>query len=355
MRDLGPLDSSLCRGVKVQTSLVLTPQGLPLGVLDQRVWARDAAELGQRHQRRKRAPEQKESWRWRVGVERTQEKLPAEVAVLWIADRESDIYFVLATPRRAGMELLIRATHNRALEEPEGGHLHERLAAAPRLGALEVELKRTRKRRPRKARLALRAKRVVIAAPRHAKQRSTLAPVELWAVLAEETGPVPKGQKAIRWLLLSTRPVESVAEAIECVEAYTQRWKVERYHYVLKSGCKMEELQLESAARLERALALYSLIAWRLLYLTYRARRAPAVPCSEALQEQEWKALYAIGSGSIPAQPPSLREAIRRIAMLGGFLGRKGDGEPGVKALWTGWRRLQDFTLAFQRLSQTCG
>lgn len=355
MRDLGPLDNARARGLKVQSSLVLTREGLPLGVLDQRVWAREAGALGQRHARRERPPEEKESWRWRVGVERTQEKLPQDVEALWIADRESDIYFVLATPRRTGLELLIRATHNRALEEPEGAHLHETLCAAAPLGTMEVELKRTRKRRACTARLELRARRVKIAPPRHAKQRSTLAPVELWAVQAEERGPQPKGEKPIRWMLLSTRPVEGLEAARECVELYTHRWKVERYHYVLKSGCRIEALQLESAERLERALALYSMIAWRLLYLTYRARLAPAAPCSEALQEPEWKALYAIGSGSMPTHPPSLREATRRIASLGGFLGRKGDGEPGVKALWQGWRRLADFTLAFERLSQTCG
>jgi hypothetical protein len=355
MRGVGPLDDARSKGLKVQSSLVLTEQGLPLGVLDQRVWARDASALGQRHRRRARAPEEKESWRWRVGVERAQEKLPEDVEVIWIADRESDIYHVLATPRRAGMELLIRATHNRALEESGGAKLHERVSAAPRLGAMEVELKRTRKRRARTARLALSSVRVKIAPPRHAKKRSDLPPVALWAVLAEERTPARKGQTPIRWMLLSTRPVQTLAEARECVALYTERWKVERYHYVLKSGCRIEALQLESAERLERALVLYSLIAYRLLSLTYRARLSPRAPCSEALQEVEWKALYAIGTGEMPSEAPPLAEAVRRIAKLGGFLGRRGDKEPGVKTLWSGWRRLEDFVLAFERLSPTCG
>jgi hypothetical protein len=196
---------------------------------------------------------------------------------------------------------------------------------------------------------------VKIAPPRHEKKRTRLPPVEVWAVQAEERGPVPNGERPLCWMLLSTKPVERLEEAIQCVLFYTERWKVERYHYVLKSGCRIEELQLESAARLERALVLYSLIAWRLLYLTYRARLTPEAPCIEALKEHEWKALYAVSTGSVPERAPALSEAIREIAKLGGFLGRKGDGAPGVKTLWIGWRRLEDFALAFQRLSPLVG
>lgn len=355
LRGVGPLDNARSRGLKVQTSLVLTEEGLPLGVLDQRVWAREASALGQRHERRKRSAEEKESWRWRVGIERTQEKLPLEVEALWIADRESDIYHVLATPRRAGLELLIRATQDRVLIEPAGAHLKEHLAQAPLLGGMDVRLRRTRTRRARTAHLELRSVGVRIAPPRHEKKRTGLHPVEVWAVLAEETGPVPNGERPLCWMLLSTKPVECLEEAKACVLLYTERWKVERYHYVLKSGCRIEELQLESASRLERALVLYSLIAWRLLYLTYRARLTPRAPCSEALDAHQWRALYAVGTGSIPGSAPPLGEAIREIAKLGGFLGRKGDGAPGVKTLWTGWRRLEDFTLAFQRLSPLVG
>jgi hypothetical protein len=355
LRGVGPLDNARSKGLKVQTSLVLTEQGLPLGVLDQRVWAREASALGQRHDRRKRPAQEKESWRWRVGIEHTQQKLPPEVEVLWIADRESDLYHVLAAPRREGMELLIRATQDRTLVDPAGAHLKEHLAGSALLGAMEVKLKRTRTRPSRPAHLELRSVGVTIAPPRHEKKRTRLPPLQVWALLAEERGPVPKGERPLCWMLLSTKPVEGLAQAKACVLLYTQRWKVERYHYVLKSGCKIEALQLESARRLERVLVLYSLIAWRLLYLTYRARLTPRAPSSEALEEHEWKALYAMSTGSIPERAPALDEAIRQIAKLGGFLGRTGDGAPGVKTLWIGWRRLEDFSLAFQRLSQTCG
>jgi hypothetical protein len=121
---------------------------------------------------------------------------------------------------------------------------------------------------------------------------------------------------------------------------------IERYHYVLKSGCQLEELQLASGTQLERALATYSIVAWRLLWLTYEARVRPEQPCTVALDDDEWQALAAAHTKRVVprATPPSLREAVRWLGQLGGFLARKGDGEPGVKTLWQGMQRLHDLT-----------
>lgn len=170
-------------------------------------------------------------------------------------------------------------------------------------------------------------------------------------VRVRETGTTPEGEEPIDWMIVTTVAVQTLAEALEIIEAYAQRWKVERYHYVLKSGCRIEDLQLESADRIERALAIYNVVAWRLLHMTYVARLQPDLPCTSVLEDDEWQALFIIGAArALPDKPPSVHEAVRMIAKLGGFQGRKGDGEPGVQALWTGLRRLMDFTLAFRRL-----
>ena len=165
---------------------------------------------------------------------------------------------------------------------------------------------------------------------------------------------MPEGETPIEWMIITTVAVHGLEEAMEVVRAYAQRWKVERYHYVLKSGCGVEDLQLADADRIERALAIYNVVAWRLLYMTYVARVAPE------LEEDEWKALYVVASAkprALPEKPPTVSEAVRMIAMLGGFMGRKRDGEPGVQSLWTGFRRLMDFTIALRRLrlSTSCG
>jgi len=346
---LGPLDSPLCRGLKVQTVLLLDEAGVPLGVVDQQVWAREE-KIGKKHTRRKRAPEDKESWYWRKGFEAVQARVPGEVEVIGIADRESDIYFVLGMPRREGMHLLIRSAHNRGVKDEEHCYLREVVGAAEVAGTYELKVGRTRKRGERTAKLEVRIAQVELKPPRHGKKGEGLPPVKLSAVWVKERGEVPKGEQPIEWLLLATWPVEGVEAALECVRMYAHRWKVERYHYVLKSGCRIERLQLETADRLDRALALYSFVAWRLLWLTYQARERGTSPCTVALEEDEWRVLLAV-SGVRASEPPTLGEAIRLIARFGGFQGRKGDGDPGVKAIWIGLRRLMDFVLAARALA----
>lgn len=347
---LGPLDSPLCRGLKVQTVFLLDEEGVPLGLIDQQVWAREE-EVGKRRTRRQRAPEDKESWYWRKGFEAVQERVPAGVEIIGIADREADAYFVLAMPRREEMHLLIRSAHNRAVQSEEHRSLREAVEAAPVVGEYELKLGRTRKRGERTARLEVRIAQVVLKPPRQGTNGQGLPRIQLSAVWVRERGEVPKGEQRVEWLLLATWPVEDLKAALECVEMYAHRWKVERYHYVLKSGCRIERLQLETADRLERALALYSFVAWRLLWLTYQARRRGSGPCTQALEDDEWRVLLAVSRVRQRRDPPTLAEAIRLIAGFGGFQGRKGDGEPGVKAIWQGWRRLMDFVLAARSLT----
>jgi len=347
---LGPLDSPLCRGLKVQTVFLLDDAGVPLGVIDQQVWAREE-EVGKKQTRRKRAPEEKESWYWRKGFEAVQEHVPAGVEVVGIADRESDIYFVLAMPRREGMHLLVRSAHNRAVKDEEHRCLREAVEAAPVVGTYALKLGRTRKRGERTARLEVRLAQVTLKPPRHGKNGQDLPPVTLSAVWVRERGTVPGGEKPVDWLLLATWPVEGLEAALECVRMYAHRWKVERYHYVLKSGCRIERLQLETADRLNRALALYSFVAWRLLWLTYQARERGTNPCTQALEDDEWRVLLVVSGMRSRRDPPTLREATRLIARFGGFQGRRGDGEPGVKAIWQGYRRLMDFVLAARALA----
>ena len=168
----------------------------------------------------------------------------------------------------------------------------------------------------------------------------------------------PDEATALRWLLLTSLPVVDFGSACDALRYYAYRWLIERYHFVLKSGCRLERLQLETASRLDVALALYNIVAWRLLWLTYLAREQPERSCEPMLQTYEWQALYATihQTPHVPDPPPSLRQAVRWIAQLGGFLGRKGDGEPGVQTLWRGLQRLHDIAATWRLLHPpTCG
>src|SRR5262249_2600341 len=158
-------------------------------------------------------------------------------------------------------------------------------------------------------------------------RRKELPHLRLTAILAEEENP-PAGQEPVRWWQLTTLPITTLAEAMQAVAWYALRWLVERYHFVLKSGCRIEQLQLEAAGRLQRALATYGVVAWRLLWLTYEARRNPETSCEAVLPREQWQVLHRVVEKSkpLPTSPPSLRAAVRQIARLGGFLARKGDG-----------------------------
>jgi hypothetical protein len=337
-------------GLKVHSTLVASIKGVPLGLVDQQVWARAPENKGIAKQRRTREIKDKESQRWLDANSKTEIVIPQEIEVVTITDREGDIFDLFAQQRRENSHLLIRATHNRKVNH-QTKYLHEAIGQIQPCGFLTVDIQRNPEQQPRTATLTLKTARFEIQPPLHHKQRSKLEPIEMQVVLAVEENP-PQGITAISWLLLTTLDVNGVDDVVRCVSWYSYRWLIERYHYTLKSGCSIEKLQLETARRIEMALATYSIVAWRLLWLTYEARINPEQPCDTVLETYEWQSLYATISQTPnpPPEPPSLRDAVLFIACLGGFLGRKGDGEPGVKTIWRGLRRLHDIAATWKLL-----
>ena len=337
---LGPLDNPWAHGLKVHSALVVSLAGVPLGLIDQAVWARAADPVVV--PRRQRATAAKESQRWLTALQASQARLPPEVGVISVADREADIFDLFASPRRPHSDLLIRATHNRRISE-EARYVQTAIQAAPVAGTVTLQVPRREGLPERQAVLSVRFASLTWLPPRHHLQRAKLAPLPVQVVWAHEDQP-PAGSPAVSWLLVTTLPVTDLTQALQVVAWYRWRWLIERFHFVLKSGCGLEALQLETAARLQRALATFDWVAWRLLWLTYEARRQPDQPAVPSLSAEEVQLLYRVHFPKAPApsQPPTLREAMRWMAQLGGFLARKGDGEPGVKTLWRGLRRLSD-------------
>jgi hypothetical protein len=350
---LGALSKKDAQGLKVHSVLCVSSVGVPLGVLHQKVWAREKNRRTTGYQDRKRAIEQKESHRWLESLELTQQWIPQDKRVVTVADREADIYELFALPRREGSEFLIRACHPRGVKQTttdlEIENLQQAIRQTAACGELTLELQRTPKRKPRTATLTVRISSLELQPPQQHLQRLSLKPVQVQVVWAVEEQP-PSGEKAISWLLLTTLEVRDFEQASRCLRWYSYRWLIERYHYTLKSGCRLEQLQLETADRLERALATYAIVAWRLLWLTYEARRHPAESIEGILPGHYWQALYCHihQTTVLPNKPPSLADCVRWIARLGGFLGRKQDGEPGVKTLWLGLQRLHDMASIWQ-------
>jgi hypothetical protein len=185
--------------------------------------------------------------------------------------------------------------------------------------------------------------------PPHRRDGSVLEPVTLWTVWVVEEAP-PAGVEAIEWLLLTSIAVLTDAWAQTIVDWYCCRWGIEIWHKALKSGCAIETRQLETAERLQRCLAVFSVIAWRIVFTTMLARTSPDAPCTAVLDDDEWQALYCHTHQTthLPAAPPRLREAVRWIGRLGGFQGRTHDGEPGIKVMWKGFQHLAGLTSMYR-------
>jgi hypothetical protein len=311
-------------------------------------WVRDPSDHGgkNRQNRLSRPLEQKESLRWVEGYKKAcvlQEEV-GETRVVYMADRDSDLFELFEAAESGKADWLIRAAQDRAVQG--GGLLREKVDQSPSLGQVEFDLAPARGRSPRRVVQSLRAARVLLRAPYRPDKK--LAPVEVTAILAREDNPAA-GEDPIEWLLLSNLPVESFEDAHEKVQWYLCRWQIEVFFRILKSGCKVEQLQLQSRERIEVALALYLIVAWRVLYLTRLGRTVPDLCCEVAFSPQEWQAVYLVSKRQKPPQqPPRLLEMLTLVACLGGYLARKGDGPPGPKTIWIGLQRTRDFVLALQ-------
>jgi hypothetical protein len=345
---LGPLSYESTRGIYIHPMLAVTPEGLCLGVLEFWRWVRDTSDHGgkDRQDRLSRPLEQKESLRWVEGYKKVcalQEEAK-ETRLVYLADRDSDLFELFEAAASGSAAWLIRAAQDRAVQG--GGLLWERVGQSPCLGQIEFNLAPARGRKARRVIQSLRAMRVQLRPPYRPDKK--LAPVEVTAILAEEQAP-PAGEDPIQWLLLSSLPVENFAEAHEKIQWYLCRWQIEVYFHVLKNGCKVEELQLQSRERIEVALALYLIVAWRVLYLTRLGRTVPDLCCEVAFSPQEWQAAYLVSKRQRPpAEPPRLQEILTLVAGLGGYLARKGDGPPGPKTIWIGLQRVRDFVFALE-------
>lgn len=342
---VGPLENEKCQGFLTHTSLAVTLEGVPLGLLAQQSWVRDEKETGKRHQRHQRSIEEKESYKWLQGLTESTAALPVETQAVVVSDRESDIYEYFVHPRPERVELLVRACRDRRLTETNQ-HLWSTVRNSPVCGKILVEVSRTTSQPARTADCQVQFKRVKLRPPqKQSVVQSKLEPVVLSAVLVREMNP-PTGFEPLEWLLLTTLEINTFDQACQLIEYYTRRWLIERFHFVLKSGCAVEQRLLAHGERLIRFLALANVVAWRLLWQTYLGRVEANLPCTAVLAEQEWKALYSFihKTAIIPNETPSLAQTTAWVAQLGGFLGRNSDGQPGVKVLWRGWRRLFDIT-----------
>jgi hypothetical protein len=346
---LGPIGTTVdgAQGLHLHSSLAMTVQGVPLGFVDAQCWARDPQEFGKKAKRAALPIEDKESWRWiksYQAVAAVQRRNP-QVQLVSVGDREADIYelFEEALREPGGPKLLVRAKHDRKVQD-EQERLFETIRGKPIAGYQAIQLPRQKNRPARAAKLAIRFAAVTLCPP---KSKPQLGPLEVQMVLAQEED-APAGAEPIEWALLTTAAVDNFEQACEKVAWYTQRWGIEVFHRTLKSGCRIEDRRLGHGDRLQACLAIDMVVAWRIHHMTKLGREVPDLPAEAYFDSDECQVLIANERKNRnrpkDAPAPSLREAIRMIAKLGGFIGRKSDGEPGTETLWRGLLRLDGMT-----------
>ena len=265
-----------------------------------------------------------------------------------IADRESDIYELFLETQtyeastRAGW--IVRSKHDRPVADKQSHKLRKYLEKTSIKGSTEFILPANGRHESRKVTQTIQAARVPLKAISRPGQK--LEGVDIHAVLVKEQNP-PKNVQPIEWVLLTNLPVDTREQIKTIVKWYVCRWEIEIYFRVLKNGCQVQKLQLETIERFEACLGIYLIIAWRLLCMTMLARQCPDLPCDVVLDENEWQSLYiTVKQEPPPEAPPTLNATIDMIAKLGGYLGRKGGGSPGTKTVWIGIQRMRDFALA---------
>ncbi|MCP4452286.1 MAG: IS4 family transposase [Planctomycetes bacterium] len=337
-------------GLIMHSTLALTPDGVPLGLLSQEIWARDEPDpdldaTERRRQRRECPIAEKESGKWLNAVRTTMATCPAGMNLVHVCDREADIYELFHEVKELGGKLLIRASHDRAVKD--SGRMRQVLSQAPVRGCLKVEIPAQPSRAARTATVGVRHADLTLRPPYRAPScQATLRPVSVSVVWVQEIDAPATVDEPLEWLLVMNVAIGSFEEAVERIRWYRLRWHIEVYHDVLKSGCAIEACRLDKASELIRYLTLKSVIAWRLFWVVQMNRAQPDAPCTEILAEHEWQALYVAihRTTASPDTVPTVRQATRWIAQLGGFLGRTRDGEPGVTVIWRGWQRLHDLS-----------
>lgn len=320
---LGPLTYEAQRGMFVHPTYAVTPQREPLGILDAWMWAREKKdESGKRG-----GP--KESLRWIEGYERIAEMAPdmPSTRLVYVADREADLMALMERADALGnpADWLVRASHNRSL--PEGDKLWERATCGQAVGEIEFPMAARHGVKARTVHQRLWLQRVQLPA---SKGKSVTA-----TCLVAREFDAPAGVKPIEWRLLTNRAASTLDEATELIEWYRARWEIEILFNVLKNGCQVEELQLGTVERLERALALFLVVAWRVAHLMRLGRSCPDLDARLFFDPDEIRAAYLLTKTPRSTQP-KLNEVLRLVAHLGGFLARKSDGEPGAETIWKG-------------------
>ena len=364
IEDMGYLGSENSKGFFMHTSIAITEDKLCLGVVDKQVINRE--EIGIRKSSKSRAIEDKESYRWLKGYDVANKiaLLAPNTSIVSIADREGDIYEMLekipSTENKAFW--IIRSSINRRAknEDKVKDKIWCKVKKSEIIGQIKFKLpegkiyqrKFSDERLPRQKRLVtqdIRACKVVLNPP--PRQNKKCSPVTINIVHCIESNP-PSEEEKIEWYLLTSMPITDRNLVFKTIRYYLCRWQIEIFFKILKSGCNVEKLQFTTLKAICNCIALYMIIAWRILYITMISRIYPKIDGDLVFEAHEWQAIYLfVKKENPPRKAPPLRDIILFIAELGGFLNRRSDKEPGIKVIWQGLQRAMDLAMMYNTVN----
>jgi hypothetical protein len=341
-----PSTYTVC-GLLMHSSLALTPQGKPLGLMAVKFWTRKNFKQVNRIRHNVNTTRipigQKESVRWIENLKQSTPLLHPSHCV-HIGDRGSDIFEFFCCAQEVGTYFLVRTCVDR-LAGAGGTTISKLMRREPIRGTHEVEVFDHR-RRPVKVTLHVRFCRATVHPP--IGKHKEYPAISLTMIHVHERGK-PVGREPIRWKLLTDLPVNDLASAIEKLDWYAQRWKIETFHKILKSGCRAEQSKLRTAERLTNLIAVFCIIAWRVFWLTMVNRTNPQTSCKAVFTNTEITILDHLAKDKQhrPAKR-TIAYYLTIVASLGGYLGRRRDPPPGNMVLWRGLSRLTDIHLGVE-------
>ena len=352
----GRLRSHTVCGILMHSSLAVTIEGLPLGLAAVKFWTRKkfkgTAALKKKINLTRVPIEKKESIRWLENLKQSTELLDDPGRCVHIGDRESDIYELFCAAQEVGTHFLVRTCVDRLAGD--GDHtIADEMDEVAVKGLHRIEVRDTNGD-PDEAILEIRYRRIRVLPP-IGKQKRYPA-LTLTVIHAEERGK-PKNRTKIDWRLITDLPVQSRKDAVEKLEWYALRWKIEVFHKILKSGCKAEESKLRTAERLVNLISVFCVLSWRVFWMTMLNRSAPHAQPTLALTEAEIGLLDHLvkDKDKNPPRRKTLRHYLTKIARLGGYLARANDPSPGNMVMWRGLSRLTDIELGAMIGAKNCG
>jgi hypothetical protein len=364
-------DGSL--GLILHNSLSLNETGIPLGLLNQKFVRRETINHPERGMLTKqyvhtKPIQEKESYRWIEAIKDINNLNIVDKEIVHIADREADIYELYKYCDEQNVKFLIRAKENRAINKEKRREkpkykLFDYFRSLPGMSTINIKFQINKDVKYREATLSISFAEFTLPPPpnrTYNKDGRELANLKLWGIIAIEQNP-PEGEEAINWLLITNIKVNNAVEAIEKIHWYTQRWNIEIFHKILKSGCSIEAAQLRDRERLIKYITTKSIIAWRIFWLSRKFNNDQNASCSQVLTSLEQKLLLKrFNKAADPLKELPAKEAIKLIAKLGGYIGRNCDHPPGIISLWRGWTRLMNMVNDYKILAgiedmETCG